>query len=746
MRKIAIIPILTLLLLSCREQEVRIPVPEGTLCLEPLAEDAIRVRVVPDGAPVLEELIYTQPVQKPRYHVEKTGDRVSVTTARLTAEYHVAEGKLLFKDADGQVLLEEKSRSLQPSPVRDHPAFDITQTFVSPEGEALFGTGQFQDGYLDIRSLTRRLTQVNSQISLPMVVSNRGYGLLWHNYGLTDFNPSEAHEPLSLVETSVESASVNVTGTSGNFMEIRRFNRFAGEIDLPEDGDYALLLDVGSSMARKQYLAVDGEVLVDFSNFWLPPTVAAKARLKAGKHLVEVRAAEGDAPVLGWRRITGETTFHSPVSQGIDYTVFAGNADAVMHAFRRLSGSVPPMPDWAFRYIHCRERYDTQEELLTAARRFHAEGIPVGTIVQDWQWWGKHGWNAMRFDEDKYPDPAGMVRELHGMDQHLMLSVWSKVDQGSEVGRQMKENGYYIDGTDWVDFFQPDAAACYWENFRDRLLPVGIDAWWLDATEPENDDLANRAIGPEGIPGEFYRNVYPLKVVGTVYDGLRKDAPDRLPVILTRSAFPGIQRYGAMTWSGDVGADWGSFRRQIAGGLGQMAAGLPWWTYDAGGFFRPTGQYDDPDYQECMVRWIQTAVYLPFMRVHGYVSHTEPWEYPDRIRQLFEEAIDRRESLQPYILRHARRVWEEDYTLMRPLVFDFPGDAEALRQDAEFMFGPDYLVCPVTAPKVTSWRVYLPENKGGWIYLRDETHYEGGRYAEVPVDLENIPVFKRVTE
>lgn len=746
MRKIAIIPILTLLLLSCREPEVRIPVPEGILCLEPLAEDAIRVRVVPDGAPVLEELIYTQPVQKPRYHVEKTGDRVSVTTARLTAEYHVAEGKLLFKDADGRVLLEEKSRSLQPSPVRDHPAFDITQSFVSPEGEALFGTGQFQDGYLDIRGLTRRLTQVNSQISLPMVVSNRGYGLLWHNYGLTDFNPSEAHEPLSLVETSVESASVNVTGTSGNFMEIRRFNRFAGEIDLPEDGDYALLLDVGSSMARKQYLAVDGEVLVDFSNFWLPPTVAAKARLKAGKHRVEVRAAEGDAPVLGWRRITGETTFHSSVSQGIDYTVFAGNADAVMHAFRRLSGSVPPMPDWAFRYIHCRERYDTQEELLTAARRFHAEGIPVGTIVQDWQWWGKHGWNAMRFDEDKYPDPAGMVRELHGMDQHLMLSVWSKVDQGSEVGRQMKENGYYIDGTDWVDFFQPDAAACYWENFRDRLLPVGIDAWWLDATEPENDDLANRAIGPDGIPGEFYRNVYPLKVVGTVYDGLRKDAPDRLPVILTRSAFPGIQRYGAMTWSGDVGADWGSFRRQIAGGLGQMAAGLPWWTYDAGGFFRPTGQYDDPDYQECMVRWIQTAVYLPFMRVHGYVSHTEPWEYPDRIRQLFEEAIDRRESLQPYILRHARRVWEEDYTLMRPLVFDFPGDAEALRQDAEFMFGPDYLVCPVTAPKVTSWRVYLPENEGGWIYLRDETHYEGGRYAEVPVDLENIPVFKRVTE
>ena len=157
-------------------------------------------------------------------------------------------------------------------------------------------------------------------------------------------------------------------------------------------------------------------------------------------------------------------------------------------------------------------------------------------------------------------------------------------------------------------------------------------------------------------------------------------------------------------------------------------------------------QYDDPDYQECMLRWIQAAVYLPFMRVHGYVSRTEPWEYPEGIRHLFEEAIRRRESLQPYILRHARRVWEEDYTLMRPLVFDFPDDAEALRQDCEFMFGPEYLVCPVTAPKVTAWRVYLPENEGGWEYLRDGSVYEGGRYAEVPVDLENIPVFKRVTE
>ena len=415
-----------------------------------------------------------------------------------------------------------------------------------------------------------------------------------------------------------------------------------------------------------------------------------------------------------------------------------------MHDFRRLSGSVPAMPDWIFRYIHCRERYDTQEELLTAARRFRDEGIPVGTIVQDWQWWGRYGWNAMQFDEGKYPDPKAMVDELHGMGQHLMLSVWSKIDRGCEVGREAAEKGYYIDGTDWIDFFQPEAAAYYWRNFSARLLPTGIDAWWQDATEPENDDLKGRRIGPDRIPGEWYRNAYPLKVIQTVCEGLRRDDPGRLPVILTRSAFPGIQRYGAVTWSGDVGNDWATLRRQIAGGLGQMAAGLPWWTYDAGGFFRPSDQYTDLDYQERMIRWIQAAVWLPFMRVHGYQSRTEPWEYGPETERRFKAAIAQREALLPYILEQAAKVWQADYTLMRPLIFDFPQDEEALRQDCEWMFGPDYLVCPVTEGGVSTWSVYLPGNKAGWEDIRNGTRYEGGRRYDVPVDLEAIPVFRRL--
>ena len=743
MRRFPIL-ICLLALAGCRPGAVRIDTPQGTLCLEPMTEDAIRVRMTPEGAPELGELIFTEKARAPKFKVERSGGDVTVRTAKMSAEWHADAQTLRFLDADGKVLLEERGHSVVASEVQGEPAWAVCAAFDSPAGEHLYGTGQFQDGYLDIRGLTRRLTQVNTQIALPMILSSRGWGLLWHNYGLTDFNPAGNSITLTQQEEAGGSVTVNATGTAGNRREMRFFRNFSGEIELPADGEYALLLDVGREMARRQYLSVDGEPVIDISNTWLPPTAAVKTRLSAGRHTLEVQGTFGDAPVVYWRPVTDETVFSSPVAQGLDYVVFAGGADAVMHSFRTLAGHVPVMPDWIFRYIHCRERYDTQEELLTAARRLHAENIPVGTIVQDWQWWGKYGWNAMHFDEDKYPDPKAMTDELHAMDQHLMLSVWSKIGRDSELGKEVEANGYYIEGTEWVDFFQPDAAAFYWQNFSSKLLPTGIDAWWQDATEPENDDLKGRRIGPDKIPGEWYRNVYPLHVIRTVYEGLRRDQPDRLPVILTRSAYPGIQRYGAVTWSGDVGNDWDALRRQLAGGLGQMAAGLPWWTYDAGGFFRPRDQYSDPDYQERMIRWIQAAVYLPFMRVHGYQSRTEPWEYSPETERLFKAAVARREALLPYILEQAGKVWTEDYTLMRPLIFDFPQDEEALKQDCEWMFGTDYLVCPVTEGGVSSWKVYLPENPAGWEDVRDGSRLEGGRYAEVPVDLEAIPVFRRL--
>ena len=724
---------------------VKIETGDGTLILSPLCSNAVRVQVVPEGSVLLEELVYTEKVPAPKFSVRRDASFIELSTDAMSVRYSREDGSLAFMDAGGNVLLKEVpgKRKLEASTVQDVPTYSVSQAFESPADEHLYGTGQFQDGYLDIRGLTRRLTQVNTQISIPFILSSKGYGLMWNNYSLTDLNPADNSVQLLPEDESGDSVTVNATGTSGNRRERRWYSSFSAEMTVTGDGEYAVMLDVGQQMARRHFLAIDGEPVVDVTNTWLPPTVSSIVSLSAGVHHLKVEGVRGDAPVLFWRKVTDETVLSSPVSQALDYTVFAGGADEVISSYRTLTGPVPRMPEWMFGYIHCRERYHSQDEILANAREFKGRGLPLDVIVQDWQWWGDTGWNSMEFDKEHYPDPAALTKALHDMDTRFMISVWSKVDRNCPLGRKLQERGYYIDGTDWIDFFNPEAADFYVKSFRDSLaIPYGIDAWWFDATEPENDDLAGRLVAGNTVPGELYRNVYPLIVNRTMYEGL-KDLTGHEPVILTRSAFAGIQRYGVVTWSGDVGNDFGTLRRQIAGGLGQMASGLPWWTYDAGGFFRPGDQYTSGEYQERLIRWVQTSVFLPFMRVHGYMSETEPWHYSDATYSLVTDAMRLREKLRPYILACAEKVSKEGYTLMRPLVFDFPDDAQALEQDCEYMFGPSLLVCPVTEAGAASWRVYLPADEGGWTDFRTGERYEGGRYVEVPVDLASIPVFVR---
>lgn len=716
----------------------------STLTLTPMADNAIRVRVSGENALKLEDLIYTEKVRAPKFSVVEDDSQIVLSTSAMSAIYDKSDGHLSFTDAQGRTIVSEVSGSgsLTETEVQGFQAYSVGQSFVSPPDEFLFGTGQFQDGHLNVRGLTRRLTQVNSQIALPMILSNKGYGILWNNSGMTEFNPADSSVALTEAVDVSSSATLNVTGTSGNRRERRFYKSFDGTLNVPEAGEYALMLDVGQKMARKHYLAVDGEPVIDMTNQWLPPTVSVILSLTEGEHTLSVQGVMGDSPLVYWRKLTDETTFYSPVAEAIDYTVFAGGADEVISTYRKLTGPVPQMPEWMFGYIHCRERFHSSDEILSTAARFREEDIPLSVIVQDWQWWGRTGWNSMEFDKEFYPDPKALTDGLHEMDTRLMLSVWSKIAHESTLGQKFEEKGYYIPETDWVDFINPEAASFYWQNFRDSLVtPYGIDVWWLDATEPENDDLDGRMIGGGSIPGAFYRNAYPSFVVRTVYEGMKRDTPDRTPVILTRSAFPGMQRYGAVTWSGDVGNDYKTLHHQITGGLGQMAAGLPWWTYDAGGFFRPGNQYTDPAYQERMLRWIQTSVFLPFMRVHGYMSNTEPWNYSQETYDSFVNCIRIREALKPYILDAAKAVSKDGYTMMRPLVFDFPHDTEALRQDTEYMFGPSLLVCPILEANATSRVVYLPANELGWVYLLDGQSYEGGQYVTVPVGPDMIPVF-----
>lgn len=725
-------------------KEVIINLPTGKLSLIPLNQNAVRVQFNPQDSVSLEELIYTENVPTPKYTIAETGEEITLTLERLSAVFNKGKETLTFKDTNGRVILQEKpgGRSMESSTIQGTPTHKVEQQFLSPQDEYLYGTGQFQDGYLNIRGLSRRLTQVNTQIAIPFILSNKGYGLLWNNYGLTDFNPSDQSIQLTPVLDKSETLTVNATSTSGNKREVRQINAFTASVEIPEDGYYSFLLDVGQRMARKHYLSIDGKNVIDINNIWLPPTTSVIVEMQKGKHEIEVQGEKRDQPVVYWRKVTNETTFRSPVAQALDYTVFAGTGDEVISSYRELTGPTPMMPLWSLGYIHCRERYNTQQELLENAREFRQRKLSIDVIVQDWQYWGKYGWNAMRFDEERYPDPAGMVRELHDMNMRLMVSVWSKIDPKSEVGKQAMEKGYYIPGSEWIDFFNPKAATFYWSNFSERLLKsYRIDAWWQDATEPENDDLQERRINNGQMPGELLRNVYPMYVNKTVYQGLRKDDPDRRALILTRSGFSGMQRYAAATWSGDVGHDWETLRRQIAGGLSQMATGLPWWTYDAGGFFRPGDQYTNTEFHEQFLRWLQAATFFPLLRVHGYMSQTEPWRYGKEVERITAQYLDLRYRMLPYIYSQSAAVSFAGSTLMRPLVMDFPTDSHALEQRHEFMFGPSLLVAPVTEGKVKLWNVYLPEYAQGWIDFWSGKKINGGQSVDIDVTLDKIPLF-----
>ncbi len=727
--------------------DITFNVDGGTLSLTGLTDRAVRVRFTPKVAASvmrMPEIVQAGELSSlPK--IRRAANTTTFSLPEIGCVFDHRTGALRFQDAAGRELLRETAggRSAVPSDVRGHATLIASQAFDAPADEHLYGTGCFQDGALDLRGLPRRLTQVNTQISLPFLLSNKGYGLLWHNTGLSELNPPANRVSLTKVAAASEASEVNVTTSTGGAKVTRLPATFEGRFTVESAGPHALLLDVGRAMASRHYLEIDGKVVCDFANQWLPPTTSLQVQLSAGEHRVRVIGSSQDAPVLHYGLVQPTTVWRSPVADAIDYVVIAGpSSDKVMEGYRALLGATPLFPRWAYGYIHCRERFTSSAEILENAREFRNRKIPVDVMVQDWQYWGKHGWNAMRFDETAYPDPAGLVRTLHAMDLRLMLSVWSKVDRKTELGQEIAARGFYVPDTDWIDFFDPKAADFYAKNQNERLGSLGVDAWWQDATEPENDDLRNRdtAAGP----GERVRLTYPLQVSRTVYEGQRGAFPEKRVMILTRSAFLGQQRFAAATWSGDIGNDWETLKRQIPAGLNMAAAGYPYWTVDAGGFFRPgEGQYADPVYHERFLRWLQYATFLPLQRVHGYQTKTEIWRYGLEVERIGKAYIELRYKLLPYVYSLAADTWRTGAPLMRPLVFDFPTDAKALEQAHSYMFGRALHVSPVIEEAVAEWPVYLPPTPGGWYDFWTDARRDGGRSHRVPAPIDRIPVHVR---
>lgn len=388
----------------------------------PLTRNAVRIQYQKPSQSRLPEWLYVNN---------------STYTGKTDFKVETDNGNVVVRNKKGTAVFQSTNIRLTPSTVQGEKTNIAELSFKSPvDGkEYQYGLGQFQDGYSDVSGLSRRLTQVNTQISIPMLLSSNGYAILWNNYGMTEFNPcGNSVKMQTIADAEHTTEVVNATSTLGNRREVRHSDSFSADIEVASEGDYTILLDVGQQMARKHWMSIDGKVIINVNNTWLPPTTSIRTHLTEGTHKVVVNGSRGDRPTLYWNKVADFTTFRSPVAECVDFTVFLGSADEIIASYRQLTGKASQMPHWVLGYIHCRERFHSQDEIISTAQRFRDNDIPLDVIVQDWQWWGKYGWNAMQFDEQYYPNPKQMMAELHAMDVRLMLSVWSKIDKNCAVG------------------------------------------------------------------------------------------------------------------------------------------------------------------------------------------------------------------------------------------------------------------------------------------------------------------------
>jgi alpha-D-xyloside xylohydrolase len=715
----------------------------GIIGIYPISDNAVRVKFFADQTIALPELVFTFQDTEPEFTVSESSLEIEIKTKSISVIVNKLTGKITFADHSGKTFLSEHagSRILTPDSVMGEPCYKAGLSFDSPVSEVLFGLGQFQDGHFNIRGASRRLTQVNSQISIPFLYSNKGYGLLWHQYGLTDFNPADNFITLEKQETTNQgdNPEAEVTTTAGTQKVSQNQSLYKGRFTVPEDGVYSIFMDLGD-MGNRHFVTIDGNPCLDQTNMWLPPTAGALVDLKVGEHEVQLICKSDNNPILSWKRKDNYTTFRSPNAKMLDYVVFYGpSADSVISTYRHLTGNVPLFPLWAYGFWQCRERYTSGSQLVETVKEFRKRNLPLDVIVQDWQYWGNNGWGVPKFDEKNYPNPSAFIKELHDLHAHFNISIWSNPDKNSEIGKEYLAKNRYIPDTKWLDYFNPETRKAYWNTLNSNMFAHGVDSWWMDAVEPENDALRGEKtyLGK----GDFYRLTYPLMVSQAVYEGQRETNPDKRVCILTRSAFPGQQRYGVINWSGDIGGNWDAYKRQIVAGLNFTITGLPYWTTDIGGFFRPgPSQYTDEKYHELLIRWYQWGVFNPIFRIHGYQSETEPWKYGQTVENNMRKMLNLRYRLLPYIYSDAWQVTKFGSTMMRPLVMDFREDSGAVGQSYEYMFGKSLLISPIIEADVERWNVYLPKS-ANWYDLWTGNFYTGGQNIETDAPLDKIPVY-----
>lgn len=460
------------------------------------------------------------------------------------------------------------------------------------------------------------------------------------------------------------------------------------------------------------------------------------------------------------------------------YFIHGENMDGVIRGYRYLTGKAALLPKWAFGYLQSQERYETAKELVEVVKEYRERNIGLDGIVLDWCSWEGNLWGQKTFDKSRFPNPSSMMAELHDQHANLMVSIWPNMSQDCENYKEFEASKLLLPASNIYNPYTSEGRKLYWKQAMEGLFCYDIDAWWCDSSEPVTPEWNH--IGkpePSAMYHEFYEicsqhipsqltNSYGLYHAKTIYEGQREVTEEKRVINLTRNGYTGQQRYGTILWSGDISANWSTLRKQIVAGLNLCASGIPYWTLDIGAFFVKrgvqwfwNGDYDkgneDLGYQELYTRWYQFGCFLPIFRSHGTDVRREVWHF-NGPGEIFYQALVKmnqlRYRLMPYIYSMAGRVWQEDYTMLRMLAFDFAGDVKARAVADQFLFGDSLMVCPVTKAmyyekeskpvegSMKTREVYLPEGTG-WYDFWTNQYYEGGQtiIAEAPIDI--LPLY-----
>lgn len=468
---------------------------------------------------------------------------------------------------------------------------------------------------------------------------------------------------------------------------------------------------------------------------------------------------------------TNKTEWYAKSTKKLDYFITAGDTPAEIEAqYSLATGRTPMMPEYGLGYWQCKLRYRNQDEILAVAREHKRRGLPMDAIVIDFFHWTMQG--DFKFEPLDWPDPEAMVKELKELGIETVVSVWPTIDERSENFGKMAEMGYLVNAdrgnqnhmtwmgnTVFYDATHPGAQRYVWDRCKENYYKMGIRCFWLDEAEPEYGPYDFDNYRYYAGPALQCTNTYPVGYAKGFYDGLKAEGEKDI-LSLVRCAWAGSQKYGVLTWSGDIYSSFRSMREQLQAGLSMGMAGIPWWTSDIGGFLG--GNIKDPDFQELLVRWFAWGAFCPVFRMHGERSpwyereqefrngvrqltsgqDNEVWSFGEENYQILSKYLFIRERLRPYIRECMQAASDTGAPVMRPLFYDFPEDKKCWETEDSYMFGPDLLVSPVMEAGVTKRSVYLPAG-ATWKDAYTGKVYEGGQTITVPAPIDIIPVMIR---